>query len=146
MKAVIARAVPEPSVRMKQAHNDMAVITARVQELTSLITEPVASVSEAIRSFTPEQREALWASRTEAMEIVAQQRMEVEDQLGRLTARRRELHEEFTEVQTARDFKRLAELAEWSSAHEDEASQLKTLLRELDALYGELEANPVAPT
>ena len=135
----------ELGARMEQARNDVAAATARVNELAALIPEPVASVAEAIMSLTPAQRAALWASRTEAMELVAQHRAEVQEQLDRLTAHGNELRAEWHDVEAKQDFARLSEIAKWFKEHDDEVGQLKTMIRELDALYAEFEANPVAP-
>ena len=135
----------ELRTRMEQARNDLAAAAARVNDLAALIPEPVDSVAEAIMSLTPAQRSALWASRTEAMEVVAQHRAELQAQLDRLTAHGDELMVEWHDVQTRQDFERLSEIAKWFKEHDDEVGQLKTMIRELDALYAEFEANPVAP-
>ncbi len=157
--------------RMEHAQREVAAAIARVDELAALVPEPVGSVADAIRSFTPAQREAIWAHRTEAMQLVAQETAELQAELDRLTMKSRELAAEFEGLQssvqsvfsdarsTARlvpfahapawfdtSFERMCEIAEWSEQHEEEVGQLKTMIRELEALYAELEANPVAPS
>lgn len=88
--------------RLAQARQDLAEISVHISALAAQIPEPVASVAEALKSLTPEQHEALRVRRTEALDVIAQQRItNHNDDVGRCRMALQELQTLYEELQAA---------------------------------------------
>lgn len=133
----------EDSVRLKrlaQARLHLKEVAARVSEMSAQIPEPVASAAEALRSLSPEQQEALRVHRTEALQLLAQQIVEEQAELSRLTAQHEDAMREWQQLVARGDWALLTDHEPTLNDRRDELEQRRTALQELRALHNELRS------
>jgi len=131
------------SVRLKrlaEARLHLTEAAARVAEMSAQIPEPVASAAEALSNLSPEQKEALRAHRTEALQLLAQQIVEEQAELSRITAQHEDAMREWQQLVARGDWALLTDREPTLNDRRDELEQRRTALQELRALHNELRS------